>query len=292
MNSIIGKKQARILALSTLLVAALFALCSCKVSNRRSLIRYAKENYGDCEFISEEHEGSGKDEKRTVYLRDKETGIEYSVTSEMMSQVLDATVLGHTEKKSSNFVGKYYEYIKEEAQEELTEFTKKYGIKLEGLKGIYFAARVSGEDAEKAAGELTNILEEHDSKGLCPKSHLVYAEEKKIYVGVYYIDKGSWTWKESGNYKMIDYVHEHFDKDAKYIRSMTTPLNSIFSPEEQDKLFPEFADQAEVPSAEAYYFKDKDGKLFLAVDLEDFGGKATGVRLFRDNAYGKEEIKY
>ena len=91
---------------------------------------------------------------------------------------------------------------------------------------------------------------------------------------------------------MIDYVHEHFDKDAKYIRSMTTPLNSIFSPEEQDKLFPEFADQAEVPSAEAYYFKDKDGKLFLAVDLEDFGGKATGVRLFWDNAYGKEEIKY
>ena len=292
MNTKRVKHQARIVAVSVLLIISLFALCSCKVSSKNSLIRYAKENYGDCEFISEEHEGSGKDEKRTVYLMDKETGIEYSVTSKMMSQVLDATVLGHTEIKSSDFVGKYYEYIKEEAQDELSAFMKKYDITLEGLNDIYFAARVSGEDAEKAAKELTEILEEHDIKGLCPKSHPVYAEAKKIYVGNYFIDEGTWTWAESGNYKMIDYVHEHFDKDAKYVRSITTPLNSIFSPEEQDRLFPEFADQAEVPSAEAYYFKDKDGKLFLAVDLKDFGGKATGIRLFWDKAPGKEEIKY
>ena len=87
-------------------------------------------------------------------------------------------------------------------------------------------------------------------------------------------------------------MHEHYDKDAKFVRSLRTPLNSFFSPEEQDRLFPEFADQTEVPSAKAYYFKDKDGKMFVAVDLKEFGGKATGVRLFRDNASGMEEINY
>ena len=292
MNSERVKGPARIVALSILLIIPLFALCSCKVSSKNALIRYAKENYGDCEFIRQEHEGSGKDEKRTVYLKDKDTGIEYSVTSKMMSQVLDATVLGHTEIKSSDFVEKYYELIKEEAKEELSAFKTKYGVKLEGLNDIYFAARISNEDAEKAAKELTEILEEHDSKGLWPKNHLVYAEGKKVYVGVYSYNEGEWSWMASGEYKMIDYVHEHYDKDAKFVRSMRQPLNSFFSPEEQDRLFPEFADQADVPAAETYCFKDKDGKLFVAVDLKDFGGKATGVRLFWDKASGMEEINY
>ena len=64
-----------------MLLALLMFLCSCSISSKRNLVNYAEQHYGDCKFISEVHKGSGKDEYRTVILRDKETGIEYSVTS-------------------------------------------------------------------------------------------------------------------------------------------------------------------------------------------------------------------
>ena len=42
----------------------------------------------------------------------------------------------------------------------------------------------------------------------------------------------------------------------------------------------------------AYYFKDKNGDIFVAIDMEEFGAKTSGIRLFRDTASGMEEIDY
>ena len=64
------KRSDKALVISLLLMISILFLTSCKVSGKKQLIRYAQQNYGDCEFISEEHEGSGNDEERTVCLRD------------------------------------------------------------------------------------------------------------------------------------------------------------------------------------------------------------------------------
>ena len=285
-----GRAGARLLAVSLLLISAVFMLCSCKVSNKKAIIRYAKEKYGDCEFISEEREGSGNKEKHTVYLRDKDTGIEYKVTSSLISVGLDGTVFGYSEHKSSDFVEKYYAFIEDEAREELSALKKKYGITFDGLNNVLFPDRVSNEDAEKAVKEFSDILKEHDNKGLCPENHLVYAENKKVYIGNYLVAEE--IWEASGIYKIIDYVHEHYDSDAKYLNALSGPLNMFYGPEEIDRLIPDQADREGVPTAKVYYFKDKNGNRFVAIDLKEFGAKATDVRLFRDKASGMEEIKY
>ena len=85
---------------------------------------------------------------------------------------------------------------------------------------------------------------------------------------------------------------EHYDKDAKFLSVISgSPLNMFYTSEEIDKLFPELSDRDGMPSGKAYYFKDKDGDRFIAIDLKDFGVKEKGIRLFRDKPSGMEEIK-
>lgn len=44
------------------------------------------------------------------------------------------------------------------------------------------------------------------------------------------------------------------------------------------------------PGGTAYYFKDSDGHVFVAIDLKDFGADKNEIRLYRDASRGMEEI--
>lgn len=289
MNSKRVKGTARIVAMSILLIISLFALCSCKVSGKKALIRYARQNYGDCEFISEEHEGSGNNEKRTVYLRDTDTGIEYKVTSQMSSFGLDGSIFGYSEQRSTDFPNLYSDYIRDKAKDKTGALENKYGIKVEENNIIRFKERAAEKDAENAAREYAEVIGEYDIKGMGVSIVLVYSEGK-VHIGEYNAKEGRWT--ATGEYRVIDYVLEHYDKDAKYLNSISgSPLNMFYTPEEIDKQFPELSDRAEMPAGKCYYFKDKDGYRFVAIDLKEFGLKENGIRLFRDKASGMEEIK-
>ena len=289
MNSKRVKGTARIVAMSILLIISLFALCSCKVSGKKALIRYARQNYGDCEFISEEHEGSGNNEKRTVYLRDTDTGIEYKVTSQMSSFGLDGSIFGYSEQRSTDFPNLYSDYIRDKAKDKTGALENKYGIKIEENNIIRFKERAAEKDAENAAREYTEIIDEYDIKGVGASIILVYSEER-VYFGEYNAKEG--IWKASDEYRVIDYVIEHYDKDAKFLSAISgSPLNMFYTSEELYKQFPELADREEVPVGKCYYFKDKDGDRFAAIDLKEFGVRKTGIRLFRDKPSGMEEIK-
>ena len=131
--------------------------------------------------------------------------------------------------------------------------------------------------------------ERDDIKGVGASIILVYSEER-VYFGEYNAKEG--IWKASDEYRVIDYVIEHYDKDAKFLNAISgSPLNMFYSSEELYKQFPELADREEMPVGKCYYFKDKDGDLFAAIDLKEFGVRKTGIRLFRDKASGMEEIK-
>ena len=114
-----------LLGLSMLLCLTTF--CACSVKSKRSLVSYAKQNYGKCKFIREEVSGSGNDKVRTVYLKDKDTGIEYKVTSGMDDINIDGSSFGHVESTSSNFMDLYWDYVRDEAADELDD------IRLNGL---------------------------------------------------------------------------------------------------------------------------------------------------------------
>lgn len=275
---------ARLTAALILLAASVVLFCSCSIASKKDLIKYAKKNYGACEFISEEHKGSGNDEYRTVYLRDKETGIEYKVTTNLSDISIDGSVFGYTEGKHSDFEQKYTSYVLEEADTEIKALEREYGLVCD-YPNITFNNRVSAATAEKAVKKLSEIVSEYDTKGLCPYEHLVYAEGT-VYVGVY--DAKERKWSASSEYEVIDYVHAHYDPDAVFCDSIGAFLEQFLSYEEINKLV---SDRDGSKAGKAYYFKDKDGNLFIAIDLKDFGISDGGIRFFRDTAYGMEEIK-
>lgn len=274
-----------IVAISLVMVLMVSLLCSCSIASKKDLIRFAKKNFGACEFIREEHSGSGKDEYRTVYLRDKETGIEYMVTTKMNSLVIDGSVFGYSEHRYSDFQDLYIDYKSEEVSDEIEALENKYDMECE-LTDIRFRNRVSDSDAKKAAVELSEIISEHDTKHLCPVNHLIYAEDN-VYVGCYNASTGEWY--ASGEYEVIDYVIENYDQNAQFQASLLCYINEFLQYDEIDKLFP---DHDSMPQGKAYYFRDSNGKSFIAIRMEDFGGDAKGIRLFRDYASGMEEIDY
>lgn len=277
-------------AIYLLMLAAVLALCSCRVSGKSDLIRYAKSNYGDCKFISQDHTGSGNDEVRTVYLKDKETGIEYSVTSSMSSIVVDGSVFGHHENKSSDFDTKYQAYLLDKADSGLRDLAEEYGFSFDPEYGIYklnFDSRESGENAKQAVKEVDKLLAKYDTKNLRPMNYLLYVDEN-VYIGSYDASTGEYI--KSKEFDIIDYVHENYDPDAVFLDSLGAYINEFLSYEEIDELFPSERDG--VPMGTAYYFRNKDGEIFIAIDLDEFGANASGIRLFRDYSRGMEEIKY
>ncbi|MBQ6017524.1 MAG: hypothetical protein IJL19_06540 [Clostridiales bacterium] len=277
-------------AIILLIFAAVFALCSCSVAGKSDLIRYAKNNYGNCEYIRQEHSGSGNDEVRTVYLKDKETGIEYSVSSYLYSVNFDGSSLGHAEQKSSDFPSKYIDYLFDKAGDEIDDLAARYGFKFYPEYDVYtlhFDDRDSGAHAEEAIVEFDKIIAGYDTKDLRVKEYLLYIDDS-VYLGSY--NASSKVFTKSNTLNVIDFVHENYDPDAEYLGSMGAYISQYLSYEEIDELFP--SDIEETPRGSEYYFKGSDDEIFIAIDLEEFGAKTGGIRLFRDYAYGMEEIEY
>ena len=264
-------------------------VCACSVKSKRDLIKYAEINYGKCTFVREEHKGSGNDMVRTVYLKDKETGIEYTVTSHMSSIDIDGSNFGYHEDTTSDFVKLYTEYLFENAENDIKDLEQQFSMRFEDQHSflvLTFSDRASGRNAEACAKEFDKTLAKYDTKGLRPTEYLMYVEGN-IYIGSY--DAETKHFSGSNDYSIIDYVHENYDPDAVYLDSMGAYINQFLPYDEVDKLFP---DSDGAPMGTAYYFKDKNGEIFVAIDLAEFGASAGGVRLYRDKASGMEEIKF
>jgi hypothetical protein len=269
-----------------MLLAMLMFLCSCSISGRRELIGYAENHYGDCKLLREEHKGSGNDEYRAVYLQDKETGIEYKVTSCLQNINVDGSSFGYVNDISSNFEVEYVDYLSSEADKKISSLERDYGcffvFSVDSID-IYFDNRVEVDTAYDAAESCDVILADIDVKGMRPVLYNLYAD--KAYLGCYEAD--SKTANASNTYNVIDYVHENYDPDAEYLDSLGAYASQFLTYEEVDKLFP---GHDGTPGGTAYYFKDSDGDIFVAIDLEDFGADKNEIRLYRDTSMGMEEI--
>jgi hypothetical protein len=269
-----------------MLLAMLMFLCSCSISGKRELIGFAVNHYGDCKLLREEHKGSGNDEYRTVYLQDKETGVEYKVTSSFQNINVDGSSFGYVNDISSNFEVEYVDYLSSEADKKISSLERDYGcyfvFSVDSID-IYFDNRVEIDTAFDAAESCDDILADIDVKEMRPVLYNLYAD--KAYLGCYEAD--SKTANASNTYNVIDYVHENYDPDAEYLDSLGAFASEFLTHEEVDKLFP---GHDGTPGGTAYYFKDSDGDIFVAIDLKDFGADKNEIRLYRDTSRGMEEI--
>ena len=264
-------------------------LCGCSVSDKNALLKYARDNFGACEFIGDERKGKGNDETYTVYLRDKDTGIKYQVTSGLDAINIDGSIFGYSEGKSSDFKGLYFQYLLDETDSDLRKLEDEYDMNYEFMYDviiIHMSVRQGDYPAEKTAKEFDGILRNADVKKMRPADYLLYAGDE-IYLGSY--NASIEEYKESNDLRIIDFVQTNYDPLASYKSSMGAYLSQFLSYDEIDSLFP---DPDGTPMGTAYYFSDKDGDIFVAIDLKEFGASKSDIRLFRDTSSGTEEIEY
>ena len=278
--------------LSALLILAVVLTvsgCYQRVKDRNELIKYANDTYGAGTFEGSKKKLKGNESYTTIIMKDKDTEIRYTVTSSLVNVSVDGSTFVYQEQTVSDFEEKYYEYLLVLVESDLENLASDYGFTYElnyGVFKINFSDRDSAEKAEEAVSEFDKVLTRYDIKDLRPKEYLIYVDET-IYVGAY--DASTDMYSEAADFDIIDYVHENYDPEAVYLDSMYSFIDQFLSYEEIQKLFP---DHDSSPSGNAYYFKDKNGETFVAIDLKEFGANEEGIRLFRDTASGMEEIDY
>ena len=272
-----------------MLFTIVIAIGGCAVKSRRQLMQYAREKYGDATLIGAHQKLNGNESVVTVTMQDKETGIEYTVTSKIVPVTVDSSHMGYTEHTSSDFEQLYYDYLAGRAKGELDALKDKYRLSYEfqqNMLELIFTDREACGKAKEASEEFEKVLGKYDIKNLRPN---IYYCSVGDTINVGYYDSETREFSMSNDYSVIDYVQANYDSEAVYLDSMTAYISRFLSYEEVEELF---AGQDRSRMGTAYYFKDKDGDVFVAIDLEEFGADTSGIRLFRDTASGMEEIEY
>ena len=277
-------KKIAVLVLASIAVTS---FSSCSVKSKRQLMEYARSTYGDADLVKA-HSNLGKDIV-TVTMKDKDTGIEYQVTSTLEDVNVDGSSFGKAEHTSSDFEEKYAEYLMNKAGSTLSKIAERYKLTYEfdyGVITVTFEDRESSEFAEEAVKKVAEAISEYDVKKMAPAEYTVMAEGN-VYVGYYNSLHNEYV--ESSEFYIIDYVHEKYDPEAEFQDSMFSYITQFLSYEEVEEYFP---GHDGAPSGNAYYFKDKDGDIFVAIDLKEFGAAKSEIRLYRDTASGMEQIDY
>lgn len=267
-------------------LSVLGILCSCSVKSKSALISYARHEFGPCTYISQDVSGQGNDMVRTVWLKDKETGIEYEVRSGMTSIDVDGSVFGYTENTSSNFLSLYIDYIFDEASDDLDEVCSSRGAEIYYSYGSYIIdldARPQGNMAEDTARSLRDIICSYDDRSLIDFPYLVYADDESVYLGVLTEDE----WTANNPYSVIDEVSKILP-DAEYTGSIYGIAESYVDPDTMDRLRELGAADNNTFDTEFFFFNDPVYGSVVAFDLSQIG--LSGILINEYDAYSGDTI--
>ena len=256
-----------------LIVLVLFAcealLCSCSVKSKGALVSYARNEYGACKFVKQETMGTGNDKVRKVYLIDKDTGIEYIVTSGLNDINIDGSSFGHVENTRSDFMDLYIEYVRKNAREKLESLENKYNVQITDQHQILFASRPSTGQPKAVAEEVKDVIDSYDEKGLLGNiPYLVYSEDGDAYLGELNSATGQWSGEDP--YAVIDYVQSVFP-EAKYSSYIYGIPESYVDYDDMQRLIGMGCKNEDVFDTKFYFFKDPKYGTLVAFDLTKIG---------------------
>ena len=97
-----------------------------KLADKDTIIRYAKREFGEAEYVSEE----AGEESITYTLKDTEAGFEYTIKSYITSVNADGSILWYQEDKVSTFKYAYQQYILSKLDSYLKEKESEFGIEI------------------------------------------------------------------------------------------------------------------------------------------------------------------
>ena len=213
-----GKK---IYALFVYMVLAM-CLSGCSVASEKEIIRYAKEKYGEATHIKTE---KVSDDNTRCYLRDKEYGFEYYVSSYMNDIIIDGANFGASENKGSDFDVKYYNYMNDAIKEELSLIEEKYNVDIVISDGtyIYYFAKVNYQASDSSnvalvTKEISDLYTSLDTRHYWKDLDVEAYDNKGNYLGAYHYEQGRWmTPEDEEDLIFIDNIENLSDK-ALYIR--------------------------------------------------------------------------
>ena len=275
-------KKRYLLTAGILMCAILF--CSCSVKSKGSLIAYAKNEYVPCEFVKEETRGTGNNKVRTVYLIDKDTGIEYTVTSRMQDMNIDGSSFGYTESTSSDFLNLYWDYVIENAGDDLDDIAEEYDVDLSQPSQVLFNGRPSPGQPEAVAEGVYGAIKNYDGKDLLEPTILVYSENGSAYLGV--LDGKTGTWNGNDSYKVIDYVQSVFP-EAEYSSDIYGITESYVNRDDLDSLVAKGAKESGSSSVEFYFFSEPKYGTLIAFDMEEIGLDGVFIGTYENYGAGR-----
>ena len=285
--------------------------CSPFISSKDQIISYAEKKYGECEFIREETNGPGERKYRTVYLRDKATGIEYEVTSHMSSLNIDGSQGISSEVKDSDHTYKYVRYVIDRSRDELEKIMKKNNLVIDGvfddeypLLNQYWQFLsldpVDGPAAEKLARQICKVIEKNDCKGLLtltvcifvenPKSswkydpsefasgERVFLDDKCIMIG--YCQTANGSWEDTFTSDAIDYVQKNYDQDLDFFHYEVYSLSSIMTDAQIKEYYP---DKSPDDKVRMYQFTEKQFSYVYALAPYEKNKAPEDFKLFKDS---------
>lgn len=276
-------KKPFLLIFCTVLCTAL--LCACSVKNKNALVSYAKQNFGACKFIKQETTGSGIDEEHTIWLVDKDTGIEYTVTSKLDVISIDGSTFGYSESTSTNFRDLYWTYVINNARDEINAATAEFNIDSDKLPNIVFNDRPDPSQPEAAARKICEIIKKYDKKNLFDDlTSLVYADNENIYLGVYETKSDEWLGNDA--YLIIDLVQEKFP-GTEYSSSIYGCLESYVDRNDIDKLVSLGAVNNNTFDIEFFFFRDPEHNTIIAFNMSDIGLNGVFVGTYENYGAGR-----
>ncbi len=264
-------------------IMLMLLLTACEPASKREILRYAKEEYGEVEFIKEE---VVSEDEITYYVKDVEYGFEYYITSYVSDINIDGSKFGEVENKKSNFNNLYYNYITEKLDSEFKELediykvdivtgTKDYNLndfEWAPLAEIYYKAG-DEKTAPTVSKKVKDLYKEYDNRNYLKCSSIdVYNQNEEI-IGNYDLERDMWmTQAQKEDYYYIDRV-KGLDAEAEYVRK-------------EQKLFKDTGlslddvaivlgnEPPEENTVVTYYYFTVDGKEFFLADVlldTDFG---------------------
>ncbi|MBO4407968.1 MAG: hypothetical protein J5786_01685 [Clostridiales bacterium] len=258
-------------ALGLMIMTVLSLFCGCGLANRYDLIIYARLKHGDCEFIREEVTGKGDDKVRTVYLKDKESGVEYKAEAYYTGLWIDGGSGLSSPDKRTTFSYDYTQYINSKAADEIKAIEDEYKVKvsMEYLDcDLTFNSCRESDEILEITERIDSIFAKYDIKSVRdPNYGLYYSNEESIG----HIDLSKHEIYLYEEYYAINYVNANYDPEARWICSWNHPLDYILPKEKVDEIFANNKDKYESREeiiSNYFDFEDKNGNRFSVVDMD------------------------
>lgn len=265
----------RISLILLLMMLAVF-FCSCSPATKSEIMRYVKDEYGESELIEKEEVS---EDEIIYHLKDEEYGFEYYVKSSVNDILIDGAKFGESESQSSNFNSKYYEYITEQIQNELSKLEEEYQVDIVTSSENYDSSLITYhtfadvyyliddlQTAPKLAKAVNDLYKSYDERNYWKNNITEVYSKYENEIGAYYLEYNMWKPTQTENDYFYILKSKALNGDAVYIRK-------------EDRLFKNTGlsldDVADVSGEDkptedtvvTYYYFDLDGKEFFVADV-------------------------